>query len=99
MIRIALLVVLLCPQEKANDVPKGDTFKFVFHQSKIFPGTTREVSIYVPKQYDPEKPACVYVGQDGGGFNAQAAFDRLIAAKEMPITIGVFVMHGRVKAP
>ena len=77
MIRIALLVVLLCPQEKAQDVPKGDTFKFVFDQSKIFPGTTRDVSIYVPKQYDPEKPACVYVGQDGGGFNAQAAFDRL----------------------
>src|SRR6185295_196737 len=66
---------------------------------KIFPGTTRAVTVYVPKQYDPEKPACVYIGQDGGGFNAPAAFDKLIAAKEMPVTIGVFVMLGRVKAP
>jgi hypothetical protein len=41
----------------------------------------------------------VFISQDGIQFNAPAAFDRLIAAKEMPITIGVFVMHGRVKAP
>ena len=26
-------------------------------------------------------------------------FDELIHKKEMPVTIGVFVMHGRVKAP
>src|SRR5204863_8278368 len=30
---------------------------------------------------------------------APAVFDRLIHKKEMPITIGVFVMHGRVRAP
>jgi sugar lactone lactonase YvrE/enterochelin esterase-like enzyme len=82
-----------------DEIPKGETAKYAFDQSKIFPGTTREVTVYIPKQYDPGKPACVYVGQDGGGFNAAAAFDRLIAAKEMPVTIGVFVQHGRVKAP
>src|SRR6185437_14598810 len=38
-------------------------------------------------------------GQDGIGFNAPAVFDQLIAKQEMPVTIGVFVMHGRVKAP
>ena len=59
----------------------------------------RDYWIYVPKQYDPSKPACVYIGQDGIGFKALEAFDRLIHDKEMPITIGVFVMHGRVKAP
>ncbi len=99
MSRFALLAIVLLAQEKAQDVPKGDTIKFVFEQSKVFPGTTRDVSVYVPKQYDPAKPACVYVGQDGGGFNAAATFDTLIAAKEMPVTIGVFVNHGRVKAP
>jgi gluconolactonase len=99
MSRFALLAIVLLAQEKAQDVPKGDTIKFVFEQSKVFPGTTRDVSVYVPKQYDPSKPACVYVGQDGGGFNAAATFDTLIAAKEMPVTIGVFVNHGRVKAP
>ncbi len=79
--------------------PKGEVSKHSFDKSKVFPGTIRDYWVYVPKQYDPAKPACVYVGQDGIGFNAPAAFDELIAKGEMPVTIGVFVMHGRVKAP
>src|SRR5204863_7004954 len=81
-----------------GDVPKGEVKQYTFEQSKIFPGTFRDYWIYVPKQYDPAKPACVYIGQDGVGFKAPEAFDKLIAAKEMPVTIGIFVMHGRVKA-
>lgn len=79
-------------------VPKGEILKFNFENSKIFPGTTREVTIYVPAQYRADKPACVYVNQDGVQWNAPTVFDNLIHQKEMPITIGVFVMHGRVKA-
>ena len=79
-------------------VPKGEVTKYTFDQSKIFPGTVRDYWVYVPKQYDPAKPACVHVNQDGVQFNAPAVFDQLIASKEMPVTIGVFVMHGRVKA-
>ncbi len=86
----------LCAQDAA--VPKGEVTKHVFEQSKIFPGTTREFWVYVPKQYDPAKPACLYVNQDGVQYNAPAVFDELIHKKEMPVTIGVFVMHGRVKA-
>jgi gluconolactonase len=81
-----------------EDVPKGELLKFQFEQSKIFPGTTREVTVYVPKQYDPAKPACVYVNQDGVQWNAPVVFDNLIARGELPVIIGVFVMHGRVKA-
>ena len=89
----------MTPRAADNEaIPKGEIIKFNFEQSKIFPGTTRECSVYIPKQYDPAKPACVYVGQDGGGFNAPAVFDELIAKKEMPITIGVFVKPGVVKA-
>src|SRR5688572_20967904 len=51
-------------------VPKGEQIKFEFAGSKIFPGTTREVIIYVPKQYDGAKPACLYVNQDGLQWNA-----------------------------
>jgi sugar lactone lactonase YvrE/enterochelin esterase-like enzyme len=82
-----------------QDVPKGDTFRYAFEGSRIFPGTVRDVTVYVPRQYDPGKPACVYVNQDGVQFKAPEVFDRLIAAKEMPVVIGVFVGHGRVKAP
>src|SRR5687767_1489968 len=32
-------------------VPKGELIKFEFAGSKILPGTTREVTVYVPKQY------------------------------------------------
>ncbi len=79
-------------------VPKGELIKFTFDQSKIFPGTTREVTVYVPRQYDPAKPACVYVNQDGVQYNAPAVFDQLIHQHEMPVTIGVFVTPGVVKA-
>ena len=40
-------------------VPKGEILKFVFENSKIFPGTWREYWVYIPRQYRPEKPACV----------------------------------------
>ncbi len=80
-------------------VPKGEVLKFDFEKSKIFPGTTREVNVYIPAQYDPAKPACLFVNQDGIQWNATTVFDNLIHKKEMPVTIGVFVMHGRVKAP
>src|SRR6266511_1251301 len=79
-------------------VPKGEILKFTFDQSKIFPGTWREYWVYIPAQYKPDKPACVYVNQDGVQWNAPVVFDNLIHKKEMPVTIGVFVMHGRVRA-
>jgi len=79
-------------------VPRGELIKFTFDQSKIFPGTLRECWIYVPAQYTPDKPACVYVNQDGIQWKAPTVFDNLIAANEMPVTIGVFVTPGRVMA-
>jgi sugar lactone lactonase YvrE/enterochelin esterase-like enzyme len=83
--------------EKAN-VPKGELIKFAFDNSKIFPGTEREVTVYVPVQYDGKKPACVYINQDGVQWKAPTVFDNLIHSKEMPISIGVFITPGKVKA-
>ncbi len=84
------------PQE---GVPKGEVLKFTFAESKIFPGTTREYWVYVPRQFDPGNPACVFVCQDGVQYNAPVVFDNLIAKGEMPVTIGVFIMHGKVLGP
>ena len=78
-------------------VPQGELIKFEFASVKIFPGTTREVTIYVPRQYDGLKPACVYVNQDGVQWNAPTVFDNLIARGEIPVLIGVFVRPGIVK--
>jgi len=80
-------------------LPRAKSRKYQFEHSKIFPGTIRDYSVYVPKQYDPAKPACVHVNQDGIQFNAPAVSDDLINKNEMPVTIGVFITPGRVKAP
>jgi len=79
-------------------IPKGEMLKFTFDQSKIFPGTWRECWVYVPAQYKADKPACVYVNQDGIQWKASTVFDNLIYKKEMPVTIGVFVTPGSVMA-
>ncbi len=79
-------------------VPKGEVLKFSFERSKIFPGTYRDYWVYVPAQYSPDKPACLYVNQDAVQWQAPVVFDNLIHKKEMPVTIGVFVQHGRVRA-
>jgi sugar lactone lactonase YvrE/enterochelin esterase-like enzyme len=94
-----MILIALALSLAVQDAPKGDVTKYSFDQSKVFPGTVRDYWVYVPKQYDPSTPACVYVNQDGVQYKAPEVFDKLIAAKEMPVTIGVFVMHGRVKAP
>ncbi|MBS1566336.1 MAG: SMP-30/gluconolactonase/LRE family protein, partial [Bacteroidetes bacterium] len=78
-------------------VPKGELLKFSFDHSQIFPGTWREYWVYVPAQYRPDHPACVYVNQDGIQWKAPTVFDNLIYKKEMPVTIGVFVTPGRIR--
>jgi len=93
-----LLVALLAGDAFAQNVPKGTLTKHTFDKSRVFPGTVRDYWLYVPAQYDGSEPACVHVNQDGVQFNAPAVFDKLIAAGEMPVTIGVFVRPGVVPA-
>jgi enterochelin esterase-like enzyme len=90
------------PDSKRKEgAPKGTVTDYVWKDSKVFPGTIRRWSIYVPAQYDESKPAALMVFQDGhtylkedGDFRAPVVFDNLIAAKEMPVTIGVFIDPG-----
>ncbi|HEV2946156.1 MAG TPA: alpha/beta hydrolase-fold protein [Gemmataceae bacterium] len=81
-------------------VPQGKITKHTW-TSKIFDGTVRDYWIYVPAQYDRQKPACVMVFQDGqayvnkkGDFRVPTVFDNLIHKKEMPVTIGIFINPG-----
>jgi len=77
-------------------VPKGEVTKYSWNESKIYPGTVRDYWVYVPKQYDPSKPACVLICQDGLLYNATTVFDNLINKKEMPLTIGIFIQPGDI---
>ena len=99
---LAPTILLLAPAgllaQDAPKPPQGEVTKYTFENSKVFPGTTRDYWIYVPKQYDPSRPACVHVNQDGIQNKAPEVFDELIEKKEIPVLIGVFVTPGRVKA-
>lgn len=84
-------------------VPQGAIEKFSFKASKIFPGTERDYWVYVPKQYDAAKPAALMVFQDGSGymgtnghFRATVVLDNLIARREMPVAVALFVNPGNV---
>ena len=61
LLPLLLLVPAAPPQaedkQSANAAPKGEVTKYTFDHSKIFPGTVRDYWVYVPKQYDPAKPA------------------------------------------
>ncbi len=99
---LAPTILLLAPAgllaQDAPKPPQGEVTKYTFENSKVFPGTTRDYWVYVPKQYDPSRPACVHVNQDGIQNKAPEVFDELIEKKEIPVLIGVFVTPGRVKA-
>ncbi|MCY2976289.1 MAG: alpha/beta hydrolase-fold protein [Planctomycetota bacterium] len=79
---------------KKAGVPEGTITKYEWNNSKVYPGTVRDYWVYVPKQYDPKKPASLFVCQDGQKYQAPIVFDNLIHSGEMPVTIGVFIKPG-----
>jgi gluconolactonase len=87
----------LAPQGSTS-IPTGEVIKAEFDQSRVYPGTWREYWVYVPQQLDRSKPAPVMVFQDGIQYNAPKVFDELISQKAVPPIVGVFVMHGRLRA-
>ena len=76
----------------------GETITFTMENSKIYAGTSREITVYVPKEYTGKEPACLLVCLDGVLFNAITAMQNLISSGEMPVTIGLFVQPGVIYA-
>ena len=92
--------------QRQTGVPEGTLTQHRW-TSTVFPGTVRDYWIYVPAQYKPDKPACLLVVQDGGGwiatgerarFRAPIVMDNLIHKGEMPVTIGIFINPGVLPA-
>ena len=73
---------------------KGDILSGTITESMIYPNTKRDWQVFIPKQYDGTKPACLVVGLDGNLFGAITVIDNLIATGEMPVTIGIFLQPG-----
>src|SRR5258708_930181 len=89
-------------EEKA-DVPKGAVTEYKFTESKIYPGTTRSYWIYLPPNFNAESEYPLMIFLDGGGmqnskgqFRAPIVFDNLIAKKEIPPLVGLFINPGEV---
>jgi enterochelin esterase-like enzyme len=92
-------------QEKEG-VPKGTVTEYELNDSKAFPGYGRKWALYIPKQYDPSKEACLMIFQDGLGYSAAkgqwrvpTVFDNLIAQGKMPVTIALFINPGFTPDP
>jgi gluconolactonase len=88
---LGLMATLLPPAAARAAAPAGEVLKFTLAGSTHFPGPPRDYWVYVPAQYQPERPACLYLGLDGLDEHAAPMFDQLIARKQMPVTIAVFV--------
>jgi putative esterase len=92
----------LGPDSLPHDgVPHGTITQPKNIPSKIFPGTSHMFTVYVPAQYDSNKPACLMIFQDGhayadvnGEYRIPNVFDNLIYRREMPVTIAVFINPG-----
>lgn len=87
------------PQE---GIPKGEIRGPFTLPSKAYEGTQHTYWVYVPAQYDPQKPAALMVFNDGQAYmcaecdlRAQNVMDNLIYRREIPVMIGVFINPGR----
>lgn len=88
-----------------DGVPRGKVAPGEFTDSKVYPGTRRAYSVYVPAQYQQDQPARLMVFMDGSGyaslngaFRVPTVFDNLIHQGAMPVTIAVFVNPGTIPA-
>ncbi len=93
--------VLGAESQPRAGVPEGKVTEFEMKDSKTYPGFQRKWWIYIPAQYNEKKPAALMVFQDGGNYvkrdgqwRVPVVFDNLIAKKEMPVTVGVFINPG-----
>ena len=85
--------------QRQNGIPRGTVTKYSW-QSKLL-NNFRDFQVYVPAQYDSTKPAALMVFQDGftyvneeGSFRVPVVMDNLIARKELPVIICIFVNPG-----
>jgi enterochelin esterase family protein len=93
------LEVYVTPSEEKEraGVPKGKVTHLPKWRSRVhYKGTERDLWIYVPAPRGPDEPAAAMVFTDGEAYikYVPTVFDNLIAAGDMPPTVGIFVTPG-----
>lgn len=90
---------------RQDGVAAGTVIPGTWTESKRYPDTERDFLVYLPANLDRSRPHALMVFQDGlrhadpessNGLRATVVFDNLIAAGEMPPTIGLFLNPGRL---
>jgi enterochelin esterase family protein len=84
-------------------VPSGTLSEKITHVSKVYGGMKSEYWIYIPAQYKSDTPAAVMIFNDGGWYTdrngdnpALNVIDNLIAQKQIPVMICVFINPGDI---
>ncbi len=98
MIFTRFTLLWLCAAIALNVAAGHTLIDGTLDKSDYYGGTTHAFQVYVPDQYDGKRPAALYVGLDGVLCHAPEVMDSLITAGKMPVTIGVFLQPGVVKA-
>ena len=86
-----------------STVPKGTVTQHELKPGAFYPGTPHTYSLYVPANYDASKPAPFTIFLDGSGFlrdstRAPIVLDNLIARRELPPMIAIFIDPGVLPA-
>ena len=90
----------LSPDSQPHDgVPKGTVTKFILAPGKDYPGTPHNCALYVPSQYDANKPTPSMIFLDGSqalgdSMRVPVVLDNLIARHDLPPMIAIFVDPG-----
>jgi sugar lactone lactonase YvrE len=85
------------------DVPKGALSRHTLAPGKFFPGTPHNYQLYVPAQYDPSRPIACMIFLDGSGYagnnvRVPVVLDNLIARRDVPPMIAIFIDPGVMPA-
>ena len=84
-------------------VPTGSVTKHVLPPGRLFPGTPHNYQVYVPAQYDRSRPIPYMIFLDGSGYAGNAVrvpvvLDNLIARRDVPPMMAIFVDPGVMPA-
>jgi enterochelin esterase family protein len=86
-----------------SGVPSGKLSEKITHVSKIYDGMKSEYWVYVPAQYKPDTPVAVMIFNDGGWYTDRNGnnpvlnvVDNLIAQKQIPVMICIFINPGDI---
>jgi sugar lactone lactonase YvrE len=84
-------------------VPKGTITRHILAPGTFFPGTPHNYQIYVPAQYDPGRPIAYMIFLDGSGYagdgvRVPVVLDNLIAKRDLPPMMAIFLDPGVMPA-